>query len=140
MADKLIVYGHRFCSMVAAMRRWLEASEVDYTYVDIHRDPAGREAVREINHGNESVPTLVFPDGTTMTEPSTREVNAKLKALGIPVQPIGVLERLRFMVTAPAFRILAAILVVAGLARDLDLLLGLGLVLLIVSVIVGQMK
>jgi hypothetical protein len=46
--------------------------------VDIRQDEAGRARVREINAGCESVPTLVFPDGSTLTEPSPHALNLKL--------------------------------------------------------------
>lgn len=60
----------------------LDEAHVDYEYVDIYTDPAAREWVREVNRGYESVPTLVFPDGSTLTEPSRRQLRAKLKSLG----------------------------------------------------------
>lgn len=70
------------CPGVPPLLGLLGASKVPYKYIDIHNDTAAAERVRGINHGNESVPTLVFPDGSTLTEPSVGEVKAKLEALG----------------------------------------------------------
>jgi len=85
MSEKLIVYGTPVCPMVPPVRGLLSAAQVEYVYVDISQDNAARERVREINAGNESVPTLEFPDGSTLTEPSTSELTARLKTLGYAV-------------------------------------------------------
>ena len=82
MTQKTIVYGHPFCPMVGPVKRILNQSKVDFEYVNIHQDNAARQRVQEINNGNESVPTLEFPDGSTLTEPSTMELKRKLEALG----------------------------------------------------------
>jgi mycoredoxin len=88
----IIVYGTRWCGMVAPVRDALEKAGAPFDYVDIREDEAGRERVREINHGNESVPTLVFPDGSTLTEPSLAQLNAKLRAMGHEIPPPGWLQ------------------------------------------------
>jgi hypothetical protein len=44
-----------------------------------------RERVKTINHGYESVPTLIFPDGSTLTEPSAGELRRKLQGMGYTV-------------------------------------------------------
>ncbi len=54
----------------------------DFVYVDISKDPDAKEIVRVINNGNASVPTLVFPDKSTLTEPSRAELQAKLQEYG----------------------------------------------------------
>ena len=50
----------------------------------LHRHAAAAR-VRAINNGNESVPTLVFPDGSTLTEPTVGELQSKLESLGYKV-------------------------------------------------------
>ena len=60
------------------MRSALDRAGINYAYVNIRQDEAARARVREINGGCESVPTLVFPDGSTLTEPSTSLLNQKL--------------------------------------------------------------
>lgn len=85
MSRKIILYGHPVCAMVYPVRGMLTRSGVEFEYVDIHQDAEGRARVREINRGYESVPTLVFPDGGTLTEPSSGEINAKLQSLGYDV-------------------------------------------------------
>ena len=67
------------------MRGLLFRSKVPHKYVDIHKDTNAAEHVRAINNGNESVPTLIFADGSTLTEPSVGEVKAKLETMGYRV-------------------------------------------------------
>ena len=47
---------------------------------DIERDPAEAEIVMRVNGGNQTVPTVVFPDGEAMTNPSLARITAKLSA------------------------------------------------------------
>jgi mycoredoxin len=82
MTQKTILYGHPFCPMVGPVKRILKQCDIDYEYVNIHEDKAARQRVQKINGGNESVPTLVFADGSTLTEPSTMELKRKLESLG----------------------------------------------------------
>ncbi|MBN1680689.1 MAG: hypothetical protein JW966_10380 [Anaerolineae bacterium] len=79
---RITVYGHSRCPMVPPVRGMLKQSKVKFDYVDIHKDPAARDRVRTISGGSESVPTLVFPDGSTLVEPSTGELKDKLVEAG----------------------------------------------------------
>jgi mycoredoxin len=83
MSEQLTVYGHAYCPMVPVLRQILKASQVKYVYVDIKQDQSAREQVRHLNNGNESVPTLVFADGSHLTEPSMTDLRAKFEQLGI---------------------------------------------------------
>ncbi len=80
--EAIIVYGHAACPMLPPVISALKLADAPYTYVDIHRDPEARERVREINNGYESVPTLVFPDGSTLTEPRGGELPSRLREQG----------------------------------------------------------
>jgi len=88
MANQLTLYGHPACPAVGPVRAMLGQSKVPYTYVNIRQDAEAAARVRAINHGNESVPTLVFPDGSTLTEPSVGALKAKLESLGYQVSPL----------------------------------------------------
>lgn len=83
--QEILLYGHPACSMMPAVRTMLEQSQAGFEYINIHEDEAARARVREINDGYESVPTLVFPDGSTLSEPSSDELAAKLETLGYDV-------------------------------------------------------
>ena len=82
----IVVYGHERCPMVLRVRTLLSWSRIPHTYINIHKDEHGAQRVRAINRGNESVPTLVFADGSTLTEPSSRQLAAKLTHFGYPVR------------------------------------------------------
>ena len=49
--------------------------------VDIERSPTPPTIVMQVNRGNQTVPTLVFADGTAQTNPSVTQVKAKLASL-----------------------------------------------------------
>jgi mycoredoxin len=49
--------------------------------VDIEQDPQAAELVEQVNDGNQTVPTLVYSDGTAQTNPSLIQVKEKLAAL-----------------------------------------------------------
>lgn len=82
MSDEVIVYGNITCPMVAPVRGVLERAGVAFEYVDIGQDAEARQRVMAINQGNASVPTLVFADGSTLTEPSMGQLKRKLGQLG----------------------------------------------------------
>ncbi len=89
MADNTIkLYAHATCPQVPAVLAMLKGAKVNYDYINIHEDAEARQYVREVNNGYESVPTLLFPDGTTLTEPSNGELREKLEAFDytVPLQ------------------------------------------------------
>jgi mycoredoxin len=85
MPDAIIVYGHPTCPALGPVKGLLTQSRVKFEYIDIHQDSVAATRVRAINNGNESVPTLVFPDGSTLAEPTVGELKTKLESLGYKV-------------------------------------------------------
>lgn len=85
MHDKIILYGSSVCPMVRPIQAMLKRANVDFEYIDILGNSAALQRVREINQGYESVPTLVFLDGSTITEPTRKALRMKLENLGYPV-------------------------------------------------------
>lgn len=85
MPDKIIVYGHAMCPGVPPVLAMLKRVKADYEYINIHQDDAARLQVQAINGGYESVPTLVFPGGATLTEPSAGDLAAELQRMGYQV-------------------------------------------------------
>ena len=76
--DNLIVYGSAHCGDCHRSKRFLDSHDVPYEWVEIDNDPASIALVERINRGYQSVPTMVFPDGSTLTEPSNRQLADKL--------------------------------------------------------------
>ena len=72
------MYTTTWCGYCHRLKRQLERAGVDLTEVDIEADPAAAAMVELVNDGDQTVPTMVFPDGSTLTNPSMNEVLAKL--------------------------------------------------------------
>jgi hypothetical protein len=51
---------------------------VAYEWIDIDEDAAGEQLVLDTNHGMRSVPTLIFPDGAVLVEPSDDQLADRL--------------------------------------------------------------
>ncbi|WP_322815788.1 mycoredoxin [Chloroflexus sp.] len=81
-AQSIVVYGTNWCPDCRRAQRVLDQHGVPYTYINIERDPAAAEFVIKVNNGNQSVPTIVFPDGSILVEPSNHLLQAKLNQLG----------------------------------------------------------
>jgi mycoredoxin len=85
MPDPIIIYAHPACPALGPLKGLLSQSKVRFEYIDIHQDSVAAARVRVINNGNESVPTLAFPDGSTLTEPTVGELKAKLESMGYKI-------------------------------------------------------
>lgn len=70
----LVVYGSRWCGDCTRTRRFLDQHKIKYEWINIDHDREAEKFVIQTNHGFRSVPTLVFPDGTILTEPSNGEL------------------------------------------------------------------
>jgi mycoredoxin len=77
----IVMYSTRWCGDCRRARRIFDAMSVPYHEIDIEHDCEAAGRVRELNRGMQSVPTIVFPDGSILVEPSTRELEAKLRQL-----------------------------------------------------------
>ena len=76
--DSIIVYSTVWCPDCKRAKRFLGEQRVPYANVDIERDPDAMAFVEQVNHGKRVIPTIVFPDGTTLAEPSNAQLAAKL--------------------------------------------------------------
>ena len=77
---QITLYGTTWCSGTWFARRILDEHEVPYRWVDIDQDPEAAAYVQEVNNGYRSVPTIVFPDGTILVEPTGMALRRKLKS------------------------------------------------------------
>jgi mycoredoxin len=77
MQDEIIFYGTKWCPDCRRSKKFLDQNGIVYRYVDIDRDHEARTYVQEINNGNRSVPTIVFPDGEILVEPTNVELAGK---------------------------------------------------------------
>ena len=74
-----MMYTTSWCGYCLRLKTALKAEGISFTEIDIESDPAAAEFVMSVNGGNQTVPTLKFSDGSTLTNPSARDVRAKLR-------------------------------------------------------------
>ena len=72
------MYSTPWCGYCHRLRSQLDREGITYDVVDIERDPSAAELVMAVNNGNQTVPTLVYSDGTAHTNPSMGQVKEKL--------------------------------------------------------------
>ena len=75
---QLVMYSTVWCGYCTRLKTAMKASGIGFTEVDIEHDPAAAEFVRRVNGGNQTVPTVKFPDGSALTNPTIADVKAKL--------------------------------------------------------------
>ena len=76
----IVMYTTAWCSNCRRAKRVFASLGVPYTEMNIEGDPRAAELVRRLNGGMQSVPTILFPDGSRLVEPSSSTLEAKLKA------------------------------------------------------------
>lgn len=111
MLDAIVLYGHPACPNLGPVKGLLTHAKARFEYIDIHQDSVAAARVRAINNGNESVPTLVFPDGSTLTEPTVGELQSKLESLGYRVGPVAWLMGHSRLITFIVAGVLIAVLI-----------------------------
>jgi mycoredoxin len=81
MTPALTMYSTPWCGYCVRLKKQLERAGVPFEEVDIDRDAEAAAYVESVNGGNQTVPTVVFPDGTAMTNPSFQTVVTKIRAI-----------------------------------------------------------
>ena len=81
MSGQLIMYTTPWCGFCRNLKKQLARDGIEMTEVDIEQDMAAAEFVMSVNGGNQTVPTVVFPDGTTLVNPSAAQVRERLAAV-----------------------------------------------------------
>jgi mycoredoxin len=76
----LTIYSTPWCGYCTRLKGQLTREGVVFDDVDIEAHPEAEQLVRDVNQGNATVPTVVFDDGTALTNPTLREVTARLAA------------------------------------------------------------
>jgi glutaredoxin len=74
----IIVYGTTWCGDCYRTRRFLDKQSVPYRWINIDEDIDAEQIVLKLNRGMRSVPTILFPDGTMLVEPSNTALSQKL--------------------------------------------------------------
>jgi mycoredoxin len=83
MTQPLTMYTTTWCAFCKRLKRQLAADGIEMTEVDIEQDPAAADFVMSVDGGFQTVPTVVFPDGSALTNPSAAAVKERLQELAV---------------------------------------------------------
>ena len=78
----MTVYSTTWCGYCVRLKRQLDREGISYDAVDIEEDAGAAERVMKVNGGNQTVPTVIFSDGSALTNPSLKQVTDKLATVG----------------------------------------------------------
>ncbi len=78
VTNAVTMYTTPWCGYCHRLKGQMDREGIAYDIVDIEEHPEAAELVEKVNHGNQTVPTLVYPDGTAQTNPSLMQVKEKL--------------------------------------------------------------
>jgi len=77
-AGTITMFSTPWCGYCRGLKSGLDREGIEYAEIDIEQHPASADYVMSINGGNQTVPTVVFPDGSAATNPSLAEVRLRL--------------------------------------------------------------
>jgi mycoredoxin len=80
MAGTVTMYSTTWCGYCRRLKSAMDREGIAYREVNIELDPQAAEFVMSVNGGNQTVPTVLFPDGSALTNPSLAQVKDKLDA------------------------------------------------------------
>ena len=79
-AGTITMYSTTWCGYCRRLKTQLDREGIAYTEVNIEDEPDAAAFVMQVNNGNQTVPTVLFPDGSAATNPSIAEVRTRLAA------------------------------------------------------------
>jgi mycoredoxin len=81
VAQPLTMFTTNWCAFCRRLKSQLAAEGIEIAEVNIEEEPGAADYVMSVNGGFQTVPTLLFPDGSTMTNPSAAAVKERLGEL-----------------------------------------------------------
>lgn len=78
------MYSTEYCSDCRRAKSFFEANNIEYLRVALEDNEEATQFVMAINHGNQSVPTIIFPNGTILVEPSWKELQEVMEKIDQP--------------------------------------------------------
>jgi mycoredoxin len=77
--SQIVMYSTEYCADCLRAKKFFEVNDIPYLNVGLEGNPEATEFVLQINEGYRSVPTIIFPDGSILVEPSWEELKAKIQ-------------------------------------------------------------
>lgn len=78
MSETVTMYSTTWCGYCRRLKGQMDRAGIAYREVNIEQDPESADFVQKANGGNQTVPTVLFPDGSTLTNPSLAQVQQAL--------------------------------------------------------------
>jgi mycoredoxin len=75
--SQIVMYTTEYCGDCLRAKAFFDENQIEYTKVNLENDDLATEFVIRMNQGHRSVPTIIFPDGSILTEPSWEELRQK---------------------------------------------------------------
>jgi mycoredoxin len=75
---KIVMYSTQYCSDCLRAKAFFDANDIPYDRVLLEGNEEATKFVLKVNNGFRSVPTIVFPDGSVLVEPSWQELQEKI--------------------------------------------------------------
>ncbi|MDG4767750.1 mycoredoxin [Solwaraspora sp. WMMD406] len=77
----LTMYSTTWCGYCHRLKSQFDREQIPYEVIDIERDENAAAYVMEVNGGNQTVPTVRFPDGSALTNPNIAQVRQRLASI-----------------------------------------------------------
>jgi mycoredoxin len=81
MSGSVTMYSTPWCGYCMRLKGQMDREGIAYEVIDIEQHPEAAEGVERVNGGNQTVPTVVFADGSAQTNPSIAQIKDKLATL-----------------------------------------------------------
>lgn len=76
--SQIVMYSTEYCSDCYRAKAFFEANHVDFLQVGLEGNEEATQFVMRLNNGYRSVPTIIFPDGSVLVEPSWEQLREKI--------------------------------------------------------------
>lgn len=77
-SGRITMFTTSWCGYCVRLKSQLNRAGIGFDEVNIEDEPDAADFVMTANQGSQTVPTVLFPDGTTATNPSIIEVQKRL--------------------------------------------------------------
>ncbi len=77
-AGTVTMFSTTWCGYCRVLKQALDREGIAYSEINIEDEPGAADFVMTVNGGNQTVPTVLFPDGSALTNPSLAQVKAAL--------------------------------------------------------------
>ena len=78
---EIVMYSTTWCPDCRRAKAWFDEHHIVYQDINIEEDEKAVDLVQKINNGRKTIPTIIFPDGDILVEPTNSELEAKMQSL-----------------------------------------------------------